>query len=167
MQEFTAVLGNAVTGLFALLAAFFAWRLKKTGDEKERETSLAIEKHRELSELYAQVFSTLEQAMKCTMSHEPFELTEARSRDNAKVRLLGSEEVNLAYDDASDKLQNWSALHVAASPQRTRIGDQTFITIQAPDPTEKYKAPAEAAHKALHEALQVLRVRMRADLSSA
>ncbi len=167
MQEFAAVLGNAVTGLFALLAAFFAWRLKKTGDENERKSSLAVEKHRELSELYAQIFSNLEQAMKCAMSQDPFELNEARSRENAKVRLLGSEEVNLAYDDASDKLQKWSALHFAASPRKTRIGDQTFITIQAPDPTAKYKAPAEAAHKALHESLQVLRARMRADLSDA
>ena len=167
MQDFIAVFSGAVTGLFALLAAFFAWRLKSTGEEKERKIALAIERHRELSELYSQVFSTLEQAMKCAIAQEPFELTEERSRANAKVRLLASEAVNLAYDDASDKLQEWSALHVVASPRKTRIGEQTFITIQAPDPTETYKIPAEQAHKALHESLQVLRSRMRSDLSGA
>jgi hypothetical protein len=167
MQEFVAVFSNAVTGLFALLAAFFAWRLKGKGEDKDRRAVLAIERHKELTELYAQVFMTIEQAMKNAIAQEPFELTEERSRVNAKVRLLGSEAVNLAYDDVSQKLQEWSALHVAASPRRTTIGDHTFTVLQAPDPTEKYKGPAEEAHKALHEALQILQARMRAELSDA
>ena len=167
MQDFVAISSNVVTGLFALLAAFLAWRLKSIGDQKERSVALAIEKRRELSELYAQVFSSLEQAIKCATAREPYELTEERSRANAKVRLLASESVNLAYDDVSDKLQEWSALYVAASPRKTRIGDQTYTILQAPDPTERYKIPATRSHEALHESLQVLRSYMRSDLSDA
>ena len=42
MQELATVLGQVVTGLFALLAAFFAWRLKRNGDEKALEATLAV-----------------------------------------------------------------------------------------------------------------------------
>ena len=125
------------------------------------------EKRKELVELYAQAFTSLEQAMRCAIEREPYELTAERSLVNAKVHLLGSEPVNLAYDDVADKLQNWSALHVAASPRRTKMGDQTVVLLQAPDPTEKYKAPAQEAHNALHDALQVLRERMQNDLNDA
>jgi len=164
MQELATVLGQVVTGLFALLAAFFAWRLKRNGDEKALEATLAVERHRELTTLYSEVFSNLEQAMKCALHQEPFELTAEHSRTNAKVRLLGSKEVNLAYDEASDRLRKWSELHFAASPRRTRIGDRDYMTFQAPDPTAKFKVPAQEAHKALHESLTVLREHMRADL---
>ena len=167
MQDLAAVLGNAVTGLFTLLGAFLVWRLKRKEGEGERDAAIAISKRKELVELFAQVFTSLEQAMKCAIAQEPFELTSERSLVNAKVRLLASEQVNLAYDEVSDKLQSWSALHVAASPRTTKIGDQTFVMLQAPDPTAKYKGPAEDAHKLLHEALQVLRERMRADLGDA
>ena len=164
MQELATVLGQVVTGLFALLAAFFAWRLKGHGDERAREAAIAVERHRELTTLYSEVFSTLEQAMKCALHQEPFELTEEHSRANAKVRLLGSEEVNLAYDEVSERLQKWSELHYAASPRRTRIGDREYMTFQAPDPTAKFKVPAQEAHQALHESLTALREHMRADL---
>jgi hypothetical protein len=166
MPEFATVLSNAVTGLFALLAAYYAWRLKRASDDRERKTALAVERHKELSDLYAQVFTMLEQAMKHTFALEPFDLTSERSRVNARVRLLCSDAVNEAYDDVADKLQSWSALHIAASPRQMRVGEQTLTIVQAPDPTREYKAPAEAAHKALHEALHVLRSRMRADLST-
>ena len=167
MQEFAAILGNAVTGLFTLLGGFLAWRLKRKDEDGDRKVARALDRRRELIELYAQVFSSLEQAMKCAIEHETYELTAERSLINAKVRLLGLEAVNLAYDEVADKLKNWSALHVAASPRRAKIGDQTVVVFQAPDPTEKYKVPEQEAHKALHKALQVLRERMQANLSDA
>ena len=167
MQDFAAVLGNAVTGLFTLLGAFLAWRLRRKDDEGERIAAVAIAKRKELVELFAQVFMSLEQAMKCAIEQEPFDLTTERSLVNAKLGLLASEQVNLAYDDVSDKLRSWAALHIAASPRRTTIGDQAFVVLQAPDPREKYKVPAEEARKLMHEALQVLRERMRADLGDA
>ena len=167
MQEFAAILGNAVTGLFALLGAFLVWQLKHKEDDDRQKAARALDRRKELLELYAQVFTSLEQAMKCAIEQEPFELTAERSLVNAKVRLLGSDSVNLAYDDVADKLKNWSVLHFAASPRKTMIGDQSVIRLQAPDPTEKYKVPAEEAHKALHESLQVLRERMQAGLSDA
>jgi hypothetical protein len=164
MQEFAAVLGNAVTGLFTLLGAFLVWRLKRKEDEGERKAAIAVAKRAELVELFAQVFTSLEQAMKCAIDQTPFDLTAEGSLVNAKLRLLASERVNLAYDDVSDKLQSWSSLHAAALPRKRTIGDQTFVVLQAPNPTENYKGPAEDAHKLLHEALQVLRKRMREDL---
>lgn len=167
MQEFAAVLGNAVTGLFTLLGGFLAWRLKRKDEDKDRKTTRAFERRRELVELYAQTFSSLEQAIKCAREQEPYELTAERTLLNAKIRLLGSEDTNLAYDEVAEKLQTWSALHFAASPRRMKVGEQAMVMLQAPDPTEKYKVPAQEAHKALHEALQLLRRRMQSDLSHA
>jgi hypothetical protein len=165
MHDFATVLGNAVTGLFALLGAFLAWRLRRKDDEGDRRALLAREKQKDLVDLYAQTFTSLELAMKCATEHEPYELTAERSLVNAKLRLLGSTPVNLAYDDVADKLRDWSRLHVAASPQRTKIGDQTVVLIQSPDPTEKYKVPAQEAYKALHDALRLLRKRMQNHLN--
>lgn len=167
MQEFASILGNAVTGLFTLLGALVVWRLKRGDENNDRKAKRALENRKELVELYAQTFSSLEQAMKCAMEQEPYELTPERTLLNAKIRLLGSQETNLAYDDVAAKLQNWSVLHVAASPRRMKVGDQTVVMLQAPDPTEKYKALAQEAHEDLHKALQILRKCMQTDLNDA
>ena len=167
MQEFAAVLGSAVTGLFTLLGGLVVWRLKRKDEDKDRRATRALEKRKELVELYVQTFSSLEQAMKCAMEQDPYELTPERTLLNARIRLLGSEETNLAYDEVADKLQTWSALHVASSPRRMKVGEQTVVMLQAPDPTEKFKVPAHEARKTLHEALQLLRQRMQADLNDA
>ena len=167
MQEFAAVLGSAVTGLFTLLGGLVAWRLKRKDEDGDKKIARSLERRRELVELYAQVFSSLEQAMKCAIEQETFELTPERTLVNAKVRLLGSESVNLAYDDVADKLKTWSALHVAASPRKAMFGERTVVVLQAPDPTEKFKISAREAHKVLHESLQILRERMHAELSDA
>jgi hypothetical protein len=167
MEAFSSVLGNVITGLFALLGAFLAWRLRRKDEQGVRDAALSVEKRRELIDLYAKAFTSFEQAIKCTIEQEPYELTADRSFVNAKVRLLGSEAVNLAYDEASERLQSWSALHLAASPPKRKIGEQTVVILQAPDPREKYKAPAAEAHKELHQALRVLRERMHEDIGSA
>lgn len=166
MQEFAPILQNTVTGLFTLLGGLVVWRLKRKDEDQARKATQAVELRKELVELYAQVFSSLEQAMRCAREQEPYELTPERTLLNAKIRLLGSGETNLVLDDVAEKLQTWSALHIAASPRRMKIGEQTMVMVQAPDPTEQYKVPAQEAHKALHEALQLLRQRMKADISA-
>ena len=167
MQEFAAVLGNVVTGLFTILGGLVVWRLKRKDEDSDKKAARKIDRRRELTDLYAQAFSSLEQAMRCALEQEAYELTWDRTLINAKLRLLGSEEVNLAYDDVADKLKEWSALQVAASTRRVKVGDQTMVMLQSPDPTEKYKVPAQEAYKALHEALETFRQRMQADLNDA
>ena len=166
MQEFAAVLGNVVTGLFTILGGLVVWRLKRKNEDSDKKAARKIDRRRELTDLYAQAFSSLEQAMRCALEQETYELTWDRTLINAKLRLLGSDEVNLAYDDVADKLKEWSALQVAASPRRVKVGDQTVVMLQSPDPTEKYKVPAQEAYEALHEALKTFRQRMQADLSA-
>lgn len=165
MQELAMILGNAVTGLFTLLGGLLVWRLKRQDEDKDRKATQTFERRKELIELYVQTFSSLEQAMKCVTEREPYELTPERTLLNAKMLLLGSEDTNRAYDEVVEKFRTWSALHAAASPRRMKVGEQTMEIMQAPDPTEKYKVPAQDAHKALHEALQLLRQRMQFDIS--
>ena len=164
MQEFAAVLGNSVSGLFALLGVFAAWRLRRKDDEYDRRAALSRERRRELIDLYAQAFTSFEQAIKCMHNREPYEVTPERSLVNAKVHLLSSEKVVLAYDDAAEKFENWANLHILASPSVSTVGDTTYTMIQAPDPTQKYKAPAHEAYKALHEAIRVFRQRIQSEL---
>jgi hypothetical protein len=164
MADIAPFIGPGVTGFFALLAAYLGWRLKRSGEDRERRVAIALERRKELRELYAEIFVYLEQAMKHGIDLKPFELTPEVSRANAKLRLLAPEEVNLAYDDVSDKLHAWSVLHAKASPRQMQVGDQTITIIQAPDPTAKFKEPALAAHQALHDSLSKLRSLMRDDL---
>lgn len=164
MADVAPFIGPAITGFFALLAAYLAWRLKRSGDDRERRVAIALERRRELRELYAEIFVHLEQAMKHGSELKPFELTPEMSRANAKLRLLAPEEINLAYDDVSDKLHEWSVLYAKASPRQMQLGDRSYTIIQAPDPTAEFKAPALAAHQALHESVSKLRCLMRDEL---
>ncbi len=156
MQEFATVIGSVVTGLFTLLGALLVWRLKRSDESSVREEALRIQKRLELVDLYVQAFVTLEQAIKSVEFSDQFDLTTERSLVNARIRLLATAATNLAYDDAAEKLQEWSRLHALATP---RPG-----LVQAPDPTAKYKEPAKAAHAALHAALDQLRKCMQSDI---
>lgn len=49
MQEFAAVLGGAVTGLFTLLGGLLAWWLKRKDEEGDKKIARALERRRELS----------------------------------------------------------------------------------------------------------------------
>lgn len=167
MKEIITIIGNATTGVFALLAAYFAWRLKRGTDDRDRKTALAVERRKDLQELFSEVFAHLEQAIQRGQRLESFDLTLDLSRVNAKIRLIASEEVNLAYDDAADKLHEWSLLHVKASPRQMKVGESTIAIIQAPDPTAAFKKPAAEAYEALHASLDKLRKCMRSEIERA
>lgn len=164
MVDISPFVGPAVAGFFALLSAYLAWRLKRAGDERERKVAIAVERRKELRELYAEIFVYLEQAIKHCVTQTPLDLTTGQSRANAKLRLLASEEINLAYDDVADKLHVWSILHAKASPRQMQIGEKVVTILQAPDPTGQFKAPASDAHHELHDSLAKLRTLMRHEL---
>ena len=166
-MELVPFVGTAIAGIFALLVAYLGWLLKSSGDNRERRAAIALERSKEVRELYAEIFVLLEQAIKHGVECKPFELTSELSRANAKLRLLAPEEINRAYDDVSDKLYSWSALHAKALPRQMQIGEQLITILQAPDPTEAFKAPAAAAHHALHDSLSKLRDLMRHELRKA
>jgi len=167
MADIAPFVVPAVTGFFALLAAFLGWRLKRSGDDRERRVAIALERRKELRDLYAEIFVYLEQAMRHAIERKPFQLAAELSRANAKLRLLAPDEINLEYDDVSDKLHAWSVLHAKASLRQMQVGVQTITIIQAPDPTAEFKAPAAAAHQALHDSLTKLRLLMRNELREA
>ena len=166
MKDWVPVLVSVAAGTFALLGTFLGWWFKRMDEARARHVQLGIERRKELVDLYAQVFSSLEQAMASAFDQSSYELSPERTLVNAKVRLLGSHSVNLAYDDVADKLRNWSELQVAASPQKVHFGDQTATLFQTPDPTEKFKPLAKEAHGKLHVALQSLRESMREELEA-
>jgi hypothetical protein len=156
--------GASATGVFALLGVGLTWLLRRKDDAVARKAENARAKRAELVELYAEAMSALEQAIKCAHQREAYDITEDRSLLNAKIRLLGTEAVNFAYDDAAGKLHTWSRLHAQASPQRMKVGDHEAVIFQSPDPTAKYLLPAQEAHKAMHDAIKLLREHMQAHI---
>lgn len=167
MKEIIPVIANVTTGVFALVAAYFAWRLKRATDDRDRKTALAVERRRDLQELFAEVFAHLEQAIQRGQRLESFDLTLEISRANAKIRLLASEEVNLAYDGTVQKLHEWSVLHFKASPRQIKVGESTVSILQAPDPTAAFKKPSSDAYESLHSSLSNLRKCMRSEIERA
>jgi hypothetical protein len=163
----TAIATALVSGAFGVGAAIVTWRLKASADDKERALAREKECREELRSLYTAVFVSLEQAIRHARSGEHFPLDKDRSEVNAKVQLLASEAVADKYSEASARLEEWSRLHALASPAKMKVGDETFVMLQAPDPTAKYKQPAADAHKALQAALGELIQAMRAEVNGA
>jgi hypothetical protein len=161
MKEYIPLISAITAGIFATLAAILAWKLKSSTDSRER----THKKNEELKTLYTNTFQLFEEAMRQTIHFEEYTLAQKFSENNAKINLLAPTPVVEKYLSAADLLESWSVLHVKASPKRTMVGDQVVITFQAPDPTAKYKEPANNEYKKLHEAIQSLVELMRNEVS--
>lgn len=166
MQEYISIFGNAVTGLFTLFGVCVTWWLSRKNDDKLQHAARATERHKELVDLYTKIFSSIEQAMKCVIEQERYEMSPEQSLLNGKIRLLGSAMTNRAFDDVAAKLESWSKLQIAASPKKIKVGEQPMVILQSPDPTEKYKSSALQAHNALQDSLKNLLASMQKDLKT-
>jgi hypothetical protein len=59
------------------------------------------------------------------------------------------------------------SLYFKALPAPQKIGDQTYITIQSPDPTLKYKQPKKEAYDKFYSSYEELIKLMRVELAAA
>lgn len=164
MNEYVTAIAAVVSGIFAVAAAVISWKLKVRSEKMERVLSKERELQDELKSLYTSIFVGMEQTIKKVLAEEAFALDKDLSEINAKVRLLASPEVADLYCEAADLLGKWSSLHARATPRKMTMGDRTVTILQAPDPTQQYKKPAENAHEKLQGVLEQLVARMRAEL---
>lgn len=157
----STIIAPIISGVFAIISAVIAWRLKIFVTENAREFNLKKEKYDELKELYTESFSLFENLIRLVMDFNKNTLTQECSKINAKIHLLAPKNIIEQYVQSSLLLESWSSLYAKASPKK--IGDRTYL-LQAPDPTKKFKGPAKQEYDHLQEELEKLFKLMRADL---
>lgn len=164
MKNYATVIAAVVAGIFALVSAYLAWKLKSTTEANERTLVESRERKQEIKDLYASVIAALEQAIKKVQNTDDFSLDEELSEINAKLYLIGSEAAAQQYQDVAERIRKWSSLHSLATPRRMTIGGDTISILQAPDPTTKFKKSATDAYAELQCALESMIKQMRSEV---
>lgn len=164
MKDYVTVIAAVVAGIFALISAYLAWKLKSAAEASERSLAESRQRRQEMADLYANVIATLEQSIKTVQNTGEFSLDKELSEINGKLHLLASEAAINQYHDVAERIRQWSSLHRQASPRRMSIGGDRVLLIQAPDPTEKFKQPALDAYRELQDALERMIKQMRAEV---
>ncbi len=164
MMDLSKLLPTIGAGIFALISAYFAWRLKKQTDEKALEFSRENEKREEIKDLYLTVFELFEKTSSEIVKIERNIPQNEFHRTHARVHLLASDKVAKLYDDTCAALQDWMVLYFKASPERRKVGDSYMEIYQAPDPTAQYKEPAQDAHKTYQSTFNKLAEQMKSEL---
>ncbi len=162
MDQYVAVIG----GLFGLVSAYFAWKLKISSDETIRKLSIEKERRDEIKLLFETTFVLFEQAIRQVRQREQFTLAREFSQTNAKMHLVAPKPIADQYLLAASLLEDWSQLHAKASPRQFDLNGQTVTVVQAPDPTAPFQEPARNAYESLVAELQKLTQLMREVIAS-
>lgn len=165
MTQYVPAIAAVIAGIFAVVSAFMAWRLKNSSDDRRDQVSHAKEKHDEEKSLYTTTFQLFEGAIRQVLDGSDFSLAQAFSENNARIHLLAPQHIVDQYSESASLLGSWSGLHAKASPRQIKRGDETITIFQAPDPTAKYKEPAKAEYEKLQVSLQKLVELMRSQLA--
>ncbi|EHV5548609.1 TPA: hypothetical protein ACMD0U_003515 [Vibrio parahaemolyticus] len=167
MKEYVAVIAAVVAGVFTIVSAITMWKLTHRTSEIAREQATADAKFNEKKALYVRTHELYESAIKCTKNYESNNLSEAFSKLTAEINLIASSDVAKQYFYVADLFQDWMPLYFKAFPAPQKIGDQTYITIQSPDPTLKYKQPEKEAYEKFYSSYEELIKLMRVELAAA
>ena len=166
MNAYISIVAAVLAGIFTVISATIAWKLKNVTDERVRNLAIEKEQRDEKKKLYESVYTLFEQAMREVRMSEEFTLAREFSETNAKIHLLAPEVIAEQYSKANHLLEEWSILYHKASPRQMDVGEKTITIIEAPDPTEQYQKPAMDSFDNLQEQLQKLIQLMRQDLNS-
>ena len=164
VKEYIPAIAAVIAGIFAIFSAYIAWKFKSSSDKQREQMTRAKDKYEEEKTLYTATFQLFEKAIREVLGREKFTLAEKFSENNARIHLLAPKSVEDQYSETASLLESWSALHAKASPQQMKMGDQTITVFQAPDPTAKYKEPAENEYVKLQDSLHKLVELMRSEL---
>ncbi len=163
MSGTPTIFTSVIAGIFLLLSAYLAWKLKNATDRRTSDTALKNARHTELRTLYESIFSLFERAIE-QQQRGAFTLFDEFSRTNAAIHLLGSEDMIKRYTEASSLLEKWSQLQAKASPKKMQFGEATITILQSPDPAKAFVEPAREAYKELQEKLKNMVALMRWEL---
>jgi hypothetical protein len=153
VKEYITAIAAVIAGVFAIASAILAWRLKNSGDDRARLAASGKERRDQIERLYTDIFVLFEGAIEEVRNSVPFTLAPRFSEANARVHLRASDAIVTQYVKTASLLEGWSRLYAKATPPRIIAGEQTFTMFQAPDPTKKYREPAQRAYETLQEEL--------------
>ncbi|MBQ4840050.1 hypothetical protein [Pseudoalteromonas luteoviolacea] len=161
-MEYLPVITAVLSGLFAMLTAYYAWTLKKR-DESRTEKAI---RRAEKIEHFTNVYALLETAMHQVMSEEKFSLQHEFSRMNAKMELISEPQLKSQYFECCSLLEQWSKFHVSSLPPKRQFGDAVITTYQRPDPRAKYKKLADEYKEKLLSEVEVLKDILKQSLAN-
>ncbi|ODY83942.1 hypothetical protein [Vibrio parahaemolyticus] len=167
MKEYVAVVSAVVAGLFTVFSAIIMWKLTHKTSENSRKQAELDSKFKEKKALYVKTHELFESAIKCTKNYQNTHLSESFSQLTAEINLLASDDVIHQYNYVGEAFQDWIPLYVSAFPPPTKIGDQSYIMMQSPDPTVKYKQPEREAFHKFYSGYEELIKLMRTELAAA
>ncbi len=165
MKDYITVIAAGAAGVFTLITAVLAWKLKSATEERDRKFAKSKERRAELKQLYTDISVVLELAIKAIRAHEKLTIEKEISEANARVRLLASDTVVDKYQKVANLLADWVGMFHLASPNRMKVGDQDVEILQAPDPKVKYRPVEKELFERLQGAIRDLTQEMRADLA--
>lgn len=160
--NYVPIIATILSGLFALLTAYYAWLLKKRSEEMNKRDRARAER----IAIYSDVYVLFESAMHEVLSYKDYTLQERFSKMNAKMELLAEEQVKEQYFECCGLLEAWSKLHYKSRRPTQKVGDMTITTYQRPDPTEQYRKLAESSYFELKEKLADLTTLLRQSLQN-
>lgn len=167
MKEYVAVIAALVAGFFTVISALIMWRLKHKTNEMMREHAAQDAKLNEKKALYVRTHELYESAIKYTKSYENKHLSELFSKLTAEINIIASNEVITQYLYVADLFQKWIPLYFKAFPAPQKMGNHSYIMLQSPDPTLKYKQPEKEAYDKFYKSYQELIKLMRSELAVA
>lgn len=160
MTDYVAVIAAIIAGVFSIISASMIRKL--TNDAKKEERKHVT--HSEKKALYVKTHELYENAIKSSRNYNSTHLSELFSKLTAEINLIASEEVIGQYLIVADLFEEWVKLFIKAFPAPKKIGDQAYITLQAPDPTLKFKPLEKYAYEKFYSSYQELIKLMRAEL---
>ena len=164
MKDYISIVTAVIAGIFAIISAFLAWRLKQKTDENTQKAITEKEKREEIKSLYIDILTVFENTVGEIGNNKEYTQAYVISEIGAKARLLAPEKVYELFAEAAFLVESWAQLHYRATPKQMKNGNQTITILQSPDPTEKYKLPASEEYEKLQSKLHEIEEVMRKDL---
>lgn len=152
-----------ITGTFGVVIAIVTWFLAGFRENNGYKRELKKERINKLENLYAETISQLEQLIRITKSGESGNAIDRQISDNnALLRLLSTDEVNVKLEEVSDLLYSWSSNYKQGAPKRISNSDVAIISSQ----NSKYQNTAEELFPRLNDEIMSLIKIMKEHLES-
>lgn len=165
MKELIPVVSALVSGLFTFISGVFLWKMKKNFDESNRKATIIEKKMEEKKQLYLDVHKIMDRTIHEITTRQRVSTLDEFHSVSAKVSLIAPGHISILYIECCQLLDNWSVLYERSLPKQIEVGNYKTTLIQAPDPTVKFKKPANDAFEELQRNLMKLIDKMREDLN--
>jgi hypothetical protein len=109
------------------VVAMITWLLASHRERQSYRRDTQRERITKLEDLYSSCIESLEMSMRITLSGDSYkEMESTISKQNARLRLLSTDDINLQIEKISDHLQQWSAVFLRGAPKQVANTD-TFL----------------------------------------